>query len=93
MVDQSIEIVRRRIDETGTNEPSIQSQGADRIAVQLPGEQNPNGLKPCSAKPPSCHFNLVDSRTSAADARRGKLSNTSRLINSAEGETLVIGRR
>ena len=38
-------------------------------------------------------FNLVDSRTSAADARRGKLSNTSRLINSAEGETLVIGRK
>ena len=34
---QAIEIVRRRIDETGTNEPSIQQQGADRIIVQLPG--------------------------------------------------------
>jgi len=33
---QAIEIVRRRIDETGTNEPSIQQQGADRIIVQLP---------------------------------------------------------
>ena len=34
---QAIEIVRRRIDETGTNEPSIQQQGTDRIIVQLPG--------------------------------------------------------
>ena len=93
VVDQSIEIVRRRIDETGTNEPSIQSQGADRIAVQLPGEQNPERVKALLGKTAKLSFNLVDSRTSAADARRGKLSNTSRLINSAEGETLVIGRK
>ena len=36
-IGQSIEIVRRRIDETGTNEPVIQRQGEDRILVQLPG--------------------------------------------------------
>ena len=36
-MNQAIEIVRRRIDETGTNEPSIQQQGVDRIIVQLPG--------------------------------------------------------
>ncbi|MGE0718196.1 MAG: protein translocase subunit SecD, partial [Alphaproteobacteria bacterium] len=34
-VDQSIEIVRRRVDETGTKEPSIQRQGTDRILLQL----------------------------------------------------------
>lgn len=92
-VDQSIEIVRRRIDETGTNEPSIQSQGVDRIAVQLPGEQNPERIKALLGKTAKLSFHLVDSRTTAADARRGKLSNSSRLINSAEGETLVIGRK
>lgn len=92
-VDQSIEIVRRRIDETGTNEPSIQSQGIDRIAVQLPGEQNPERIKALLGKTAKLSFHLVDSRTTAADARRGKLSNSSRLINSAEGETLVIGRK
>lgn len=92
-VDQSIEIVRRRIDETGTNEPSIQSQGVDRIAVQLPGEQNPERIKALLGKTAKLSFHLVDGRTTAADARRGKLSNSSRLINSAEGETLVIGRK
>ncbi|MFL5269807.1 MAG: protein translocase subunit SecD, partial [Stellaceae bacterium] len=40
-VDQSIEIIRRRIDETGTKEPTIQREGADRILVQLPGVDNP----------------------------------------------------
>src|SRR6266446_5793826 len=36
-VEQSIEIIRRRIDETGTKEPTIQREGQDRILVQLPG--------------------------------------------------------
>jgi preprotein translocase subunit SecD len=40
-VEQSIEIVRRRIDETGTAEPLIQMQGRDRIVVQLPGVNDP----------------------------------------------------
>ena len=93
IIDQSIEIVRRRVDETGTSEPSIQSQGTDRIAVQLPGEQNPERIKALLGKTAKLSFHLVDSRTSPADARRGKLSNTSRLINSVEGETLVIERK
>ena len=42
---QAIEIVRRRIDETGTNEPSIQQQGTDRIIVQLPGLDDPSRVK------------------------------------------------
>ena len=36
-VDQSLEIVRRRIDEIGTNEPNIIRRGNDRILVELPG--------------------------------------------------------
>lgn len=44
-VSQSIEIVRRRIDELGTREPVIQRQGSNRIIVQVPGETNPQRLK------------------------------------------------
>ncbi len=40
-VDQAIEVIRRRIDVTGTTEPSIQRQGADRILVQVPGSAGP----------------------------------------------------
>ena len=45
IVDQSIEIVRRRIDETGTKEPTIQREGADRIVLELPGVENPEFVK------------------------------------------------
>ena len=44
-LDQSIEIVRRRIDETGTKEPLIQRQGSDRILIQLPGVDDPEDIK------------------------------------------------
>jgi protein-export membrane protein SecD len=44
-VQRSIEIVRRRIDATGVSEPTITRQGADRIAVQLPGLQDPDRVK------------------------------------------------
>ncbi len=40
-INQSLEVVRRRIDELGTREASIQRQGADRILVQVPGEKDP----------------------------------------------------
>lgn len=93
VVDQSIEIVRRRIDELGTKEPVIQRQGADRIVVQLPGLQNPEYVKTLLGKTAKMTFHLVDSRTSALDARRGMLSNSSRLVKGSEGETYVLTRK
>lgn len=93
VVDQSIEIVRRRIDELGTKEPVIQRQGSDRIVVQLPGLQNPEYVKTLLGKTAKLSFHLVDSRSSAMDARRGKLSTSSRLIKGSEGETYVISRK
>ena len=93
IVDQSIEIVRRRIDGMGTTEPVIQSQGTDRIVLQLPGLQNPEEVKQILGRTAKMAFHMVDSRTSALDARRGMLSNTSRLVKGSEGETYVITRK
>jgi len=44
-VDQSIEVLRRRVDALGTTEPNIQRQGNDRILVEVPGLQDPDKLK------------------------------------------------
>lgn len=93
VVDQSIEIVRRRIDELGTKEPVIQRQGADRIVVQLPGLQNPEYVKTLLGKTAKMSFHMVDSRSTADDARRGKLSSSSRLAKGSGGETYVISRK
>ncbi|MEK9946249.1 MAG: protein translocase subunit SecD [Alphaproteobacteria bacterium] len=65
-VEQSIEIVRRRIDETGTREPSIQRQGEDRILVQLPGVDDPDRIKRLLGQTARLTFQLVD-----LDARPG----------------------
>lgn len=60
-VAQSIEIIRRRIDETGTKEPSIQAQGDDRIIVQLPGMKDPERVKQLLGKTARMTFHMVDS--------------------------------
>jgi len=70
-VDQSIEIIRRRIDETGTKEPTIQRQGQDRIFVELPGIDNPEHVKALLGKTAKLTFQLVDTSVSADEARRG----------------------
>lgn len=60
VVQQSIEIVRRRIDETGTREPTIQRQGDDRILVQLPGVDDPERVKELLGQTARLSFHLVD---------------------------------
>ncbi|MDC0348937.1 protein translocase subunit SecD [Alphaproteobacteria bacterium] len=58
-VAQSIEIIRRRIDEMGTKEPSIQKQGKDRILLQLPGMNNPTEVKNLLGKTAKLTFQLL----------------------------------
>src|SRR5271170_732953 len=58
-IEQSIEIVRRRIDQTGVVEPQIARQGADRILIQLPGVQDPQRLKELLGKTAKMTFRLV----------------------------------
>lgn len=59
-MEQSIEIVRRRIDETGTREPSIQRQGDNRILVQLPGVDDPEQIKRLLGQTAKLTFRLVE---------------------------------
>lgn len=59
-VQQSVEVIRRRIDETGTKEPIIQQQGEDRILVQVPGVKDPDELKRKIGKTAKMTFHLVD---------------------------------
>jgi preprotein translocase subunit SecD len=59
-VDQSIEIVRRRIDQTGVVDPQITRQGTSRIVVQLPGISDPDRIKQLIGKTAHMTFRLVD---------------------------------
>ncbi|MDE4132034.1 protein translocase subunit SecD [Phaeobacter sp. QD34_3] len=70
-VRQSLEIVRRRIDEVGTREPTIQRQGADRILIQVPGIGSASELKAIIGTTAQLTFNPVVGRGSDPDARAG----------------------
>jgi preprotein translocase subunit SecD len=59
VLDQSIEIVRRRVDETGTREPDIQRQGESRILLQVPGLKDPGQLKRLLGKTAKLSFHMV----------------------------------
>ena len=58
-VEQSIEVLRRRVDALGTTEPNIQRQGNNRILVEVPGLQNPDKLKQILGTTAKLEFRLV----------------------------------
>ncbi|MGI9435344.1 MAG: protein translocase subunit SecD [Geminicoccaceae bacterium] len=95
-VQQSLEIVRRRIDEVGTREPTIQRQGIDRILVQVPGEKNPDAIKRLLGQTAKLNFHLVDLDTSVPQALSGSLPAGSMLLPTEEGEgasQIVVRKR
>jgi len=68
-MEQSLEIIRRRVDEAGTREPTIQRQGEDRILIQVPGIGSATELKDLIGKTAKLTFHVVVGRTSDKDAR------------------------
>ncbi|MAW01850.1 MAG: protein translocase subunit SecD, partial [Candidatus Pelagibacter sp.] len=58
-LEQSLEIVRNRIDEIGTKEPTIIAQGKDRILVELPGLRDPSGIKSLLGKTAKLTFRFL----------------------------------
>ncbi len=58
-LDQAIEIVRRRVDEIGTNEPNILKRGNDRILVELPGLDDPGRIKSLLGKTANLTFQFI----------------------------------
>ena len=71
-ISQSIEIIRRRIDELGTREPAIQRQGERRILVQAPGLDDPERLKELLGQTAKLSFHLIDSSMSPERAEEGR---------------------
>lgn len=73
LLEQSIQIVDRRVNEAGTKEPIIQRQGADRIILQVPGLQDPGELKRLLGKTAKMTFHLVNEAVGAEAVASGTL--------------------
>ena len=83
-IEQSIQIVERRVNELGTVEPLIQRQGVDRILVQVPGLQDPTELKKILGKTAKMEFRMVDSTVSPDQASQGRVPPDSEILMSAQ---------
>jgi preprotein translocase subunit SecD len=82
-VEQSIQIVERRVNELGTVEPLIQRQGVDRILVQVPGLQDPTRLKELLGKTAKLDFRMVDLTVPADQATQGRVPQDSEVLMSS----------
>ena len=88
-VDQSIEIIRRRIDELGTKEPTIQRQGESRILIQVPGLDDPKRLKDLLGTTAKMTFHLIDPFSDGDNISRSSMQ-----LKHADNEsTYVLERR
>jgi SecD/SecF fusion protein len=91
VVAQSIEVVRRRVDELGTTEPTIQRQGNDRILVQVPGFDDSERLKDVISQTARLTFHMVHPTMSAAQAKIQGLPEGTMILPSQDGgEELVF---
>src|SRR5712675_3211000 len=94
-IEQSIQIVERRVNQLGTVEPVIQRQGNDRILVQVPGLQDPTRLKELLGKTAKMEFRMVDASVPPDQASSGRVPPDSELLPSAEpnGQPYVIKKQ
>src|SRR4051812_12399605 len=93
-VQQSIEVVRRRIDALGTREPSITQQGTDRILVQAPGESDPERLRAIIGKTAKLTFQMVDQVNDVQQAAAtGRAPPGSELVAGEDGRPYLLKKR
>ena len=86
VVDQSVEIIGKRVNQLGLVEPSIQRQGNDRILVQVPGLGDPQQLLDILGKTAKLTFRLVDGSMPAEQALQGRPPPESEIVYGSKAE-------
>ncbi len=92
-MDSATEVVRRRIDELGTREPTIIRQGDTRIVVQVPGLQDPDALKNLLGQTAQLEFKLVDLNALPSNVQAGIAPAGSQIVPYADGQSGAIAVR
>jgi preprotein translocase subunit SecD len=92
-VDQSIQIIERRVNELGLVEPTIQREGASRILVQVPGLQDPSRLKEILGKTAKLDFRMVDQSMPPEQAIATHPPADSEILDGEGGQKYLIEKR
>lgn len=92
-IEQNLSILRKRVEELGVSEPTIQRQGADRIVVELPGVQDTARAKEILGATATLEFRLVNSTASPESAARGIVPADSEVKFTRDGAPTVLYRK
>jgi preprotein translocase subunit SecD len=92
-VTQSIEVIRRRIDELGTKEPDIRRQGTNRIAIAAPGESDPKKLQEIVGQTAKLTFQMVDETADLAQAQQGRTPPGTMLVQGDNFQPFYVVKR
>ena len=87
------DVVRRRIDPSGTKEITVVTQGNNRILVQVPGVEDPNALKALIGQTARLEFKLVDQNANPAEVAAGRAPPGSQVLPMAEGGGFIAVKR
>lgn len=92
-IEQNLSILRKRVEELGVSEPTIQRQGADRIVVELPGVQDTARAKEILGATATLEFRLVNTTASPESAMRGIVPADSEVKFTRDGVPTVLYRK
>ncbi|MFX0587374.1 protein translocase subunit SecD [Glaesserella parasuis] len=92
-IEQNLSILRKRVEELGVSEPTIQRQGADRIVVELPGVQDTARAKEILGATATLEFRLVNGNANLESAARGIVPADSEIKYSRDGMPTVLYRK
>ena len=92
-IEQNLSILRKRVEELGVSEPTIQRQCADRIVVELPGVQDTARAKELLGATATLEFRLVNDAANPEAATRGIVPADSELKYTQDGRPMVLKRK
>ena len=92
-IEQNLSILRKRVEELGVSEPTIQRQGADRIVVELPGVQDTARAKEILGATATLEFRLVNTTANPESAARGIIPADSEIKYTKDGIPTILFRK
>lgn len=92
-IEQTIEVIRRRVDALGTTEPVIMRQGDRRVLVQIPGYEDSARAKSIIGQTAQLDFKLVDEKGDLDSALAGRIPPGSMIAYFADGRPILLKKR
>jgi protein-export membrane protein SecD len=92
-IARAMQVIRKRVDPTGTKEITLQPQGSDRIVLEVPGASDPEEIKRLIGKTAKLSFHDVNTTVSPDDMAKGRLPSRTSALPTREGQLIAINNR